>query len=373
MRQTLNRIGNDIRGKRIARGAPSPHIDFPRSRTLHFARLTLLDDPDTGPGRKRLLLATDYGGTWDAHVQELLALTFAPDTIWGCCEGYTSGDDFADFIRSHMVEPQAYYIALPDLGLDQIRRLIQARMQLDKNMFDLPGMSLFADLIRVGSDLARLPFAAVDVLGIVRRHGPLNTLFAARNVNATLDRVWYIRLFNRLTLNGVMPPRHRHSEVPVDTASGCPPATFVDEVMQPDAWDGTPPEDLVSQNQLTLVTVVRPEQLRRLQAVLEVIDLYGRRLTQRGELVGISTIHTVRWALIDGGRRLVLASNYDGPWENYIDEFAELILLGLMQSGEVPMDIRKLARKTWRRSNISCAAIKLPPTSSIAPTQRSLC
>jgi hypothetical protein len=45
--------------------------------------------------------------------------------------------------------------------------------------------------------------------------------------------------------------------------------------------------------------------------------------------VGISTIHTVRWALIDGGRRLVLASNYDGPWENYIDEFAELILSGL--------------------------------------------
>ena len=33
--------------------------------------------------------------------------------------------------------------------------------------------------------------------------------------------------------------------------------------------------------------------------------------------------------MIDGGKRLLMASNYDGTWENYIDEFAELILSGL--------------------------------------------
>jgi hypothetical protein len=60
-----------------------------------------------------------------------------------------------------------------------------------------------------------------------------------------------------------------------------------------------------------------------------VIDLYARRLAEEGSLVGISTIHTVRWAIIDGGKRLLLVSNYDGTWENYIDEFAELILSGL--------------------------------------------
>ena len=63
--------------------------------------------------------------------------------------------------------------------------------------------------------------------------------------------------------------------------------------------------------------------------MLDVIDLYARRLSAPGSLVGIATIHTVRWALIDGGKRLLLVSNYDGTWENYIDEFAELILSGL--------------------------------------------
>jgi hypothetical protein len=63
--------------------------------------------------------------------------------------------------------------------------------------------------------------------------------------------------------------------------------------------------------------------------VLAVIDLFSRRLTRPGELVGISTIHTVRWAIIDGGKRFLMVSNYDGTWESYIDEFAELILSGL--------------------------------------------
>jgi hypothetical protein len=78
-----------------------------------------------------------------------------------------------------------------------------------------------------------------------------------------------------------------------------------------------------------LVTAVRPDRLPQLEAVLEVIDLYARRLAEQGSLVGIRTIHTVRWALLDGGKRLLMASNYDGSWENYIDEFAELILSGL--------------------------------------------
>jgi histidinol-phosphate/aromatic aminotransferase/cobyric acid decarboxylase-like protein len=92
---------------------------------------------------------------------------------------------------------------------------------------------------------------------------------------------------------------------------------------------GGPPEDAILQNQLTLLTDVRPEHLARLRAVLALIDLYGRRLSPPGSLVGISTIHSVRWTLLDEGRRLLMVSNYDGTWENYIDEFAEMILSGL--------------------------------------------
>jgi hypothetical protein len=88
-------------------------------------------------------------------------------------------------------------------------------------------------------------------------------------------------------------------------------------------------EDVITQNQLTLVTVVDPEQAHRVKAVMAAIDSYARRLAPPGSLIGISTIHFVRWLLVDGDRRLVMLSDYDGSWENYIDEFAEMILSGL--------------------------------------------
>jgi hypothetical protein len=169
----------------------------------------------------------------------------------------------------------------------------------------------------------------LDILGVILRRGPIRALLAARQVNATLDRVGWIWLFNLLTLNTLPVAADRYSSAPVDTLAACAPGSARDEVVSASAWEGVPSEDLVSQNQLTLVTVVQPEKLPQIRAVLEVIDLFARRLAELGSLVGVSTIHTVRWALMDGGQRLLMASNYDGTWENYIDEFAEMILSGL--------------------------------------------
>ena len=73
----------------------------------------------------------------------------------------------------------------------------------------------------------------------------------------------------------------------------------------------------------------RAGQANRVRAVMSAIDSYAKRLAPPGSLIGISTIHFVRWLVIDDGRRLMMVSDYDGSWENYIDEFAEMILSGL--------------------------------------------
>jgi hypothetical protein len=328
LRAVLNRIGNDVKGKRLAAGASEPQIDFPASPTIHFARLALLDDPDRGPDRKRLLLATDYDGSLRAHIGELLALTNEPHAIWGCCEGYTGPASFSAFIQAHTVAPQAYYIAFRGTLLTQIRRLLaQAAVYSAPPPQTSP--ALVASSRTIFADLLRFPGVALTLPGLLLRRGPFTTLSAARRVNATLDRVWWVWWFNLLTLNSFPAPAIRYSTARINPGGACAPATTADEVTLPAAWEGTPPEDVVFQNQLTLVTVVRPDELPRLRAVLDVIDLYARHLSTPGSLVGIATIHTVRWALIDGGKRLLLVSNYDGTWENYIDEFAELILSGL--------------------------------------------
>ena len=182
---------------------------------------------------------------------------------------------------------------------------------------------LFARLLRA------LPLA-VDVTRAIIRYGFRNVFLGARRITASLDRYAGIRWFNRLTRNRLPPPGDIHSTVRLDGCAAPVPMVPGDEF--PSAQDRLPPtfrEDVVAQNQLTVVTVVRPGQADRVRAVMSAIDSGARRLAPDGSLIGISTIHFVRWLLLDEGRRLMMVSDYDGSWEAYIDEFAEMILSGL--------------------------------------------
>jgi len=90
-------------------------------------------------------------------------------------------------------------------------------------------------------------------------------------------------------------------------------------------------EDHKVQNQMTHVVPVKPGRFRRvtLNFVLTAIDLLARYKWNRGDLGGIPTIHFARWMLIDGGRRLMFFSNFDGSWENYLGDFIDRASAGL--------------------------------------------
>jgi hypothetical protein len=171
----------------------------------------------------------------------------------------------------------------------------------------------------------------IDVLDVVVRYGFANAVYAARKTTASLDRYSLVRWVNRLTGNRMPPRRSAYSSAPLDNCTAREPLAPGDEV--PSGPDSQLPsafrEDAVTQNQLTLVTVVTPGQADRVRAVMAAIDALAKRLAPSGSLVGVSTIHFVKWLVIDDGRRLMMVSDYDGSWESYIDEFAEMILSGL--------------------------------------------
>jgi hypothetical protein len=77
-------------------------------------------------------------------------------------------------------------------------------------------------------------------------------------------------------------------------------------------------------NRVTIVTDVKPGWVRQLtlRAVLWLTDLRARRVLD-GVLQGIETIHFAQWRLVDGGRRMVFMSNYDGGPLDYFREFGE--------------------------------------------------
>ncbi len=350
LRNVLRPIGDDIKGKRLAPGVVRPRIEFRHSRRIHFARFAILDDPDRGRERKRLLYSANYDDDLENHLAELIAITPDMDAIWGRVEGYTGPASFAAFIRAHAQRPEAAYIAFRDETVERLRDAIAFRRQAQTLIDEASNTSLAALLPRLSAGapawatggalqsviaaierlLRALPIVA-DLFRAVARNGVGLVFRSAQRITASLDRYPLFRWLNRLTGNRMPPLRSPHSSMWLDRCAVPVPLVPGDEV--PSGPDHQIPptfrEDVVAQNQLTLVTVVMPGQVDRVRAVMAAIDSYATRLSPPGSLLGISTIHFVTWLVIDEGRRLVMVSDYDGSWENYIDEFAEMILSGL--------------------------------------------
>jgi hypothetical protein len=328
LRGVLRPIGDDINGTRMPAGG-RPHIAFAKSRTIHFARFAILADPDRGPNRARLLYASVFDGSLDAHLAELADLSTGFDAVWGKLEGYAGRDSFAAFLKAHAHQPAAYYIAFRDHTVVSIREAIAARGQADA----WPAASSPGLLERASAAFARAVRAApviVDAVAAFARFGFKDVTRGTLRIVASLGRYPLFRLANRLTGNALPPRRSPFSSVPIDTCAA--PATLADGDEIPSISFELPAgfrEDAVSQNQLTLVTVIGDGGANRVRAVMAAIDSFAKRLAPPGSLIGISTIHFVRWLVIDDGRRLMMVSDYDGSWESYIDEFAEMILSGL--------------------------------------------
>jgi hypothetical protein len=358
LRGVLRAIGNDIRGTKTRDAAPRPRIEFCRSRRIHFARFAILDDPDRGAHRKRLLFSSNYDGDLDDHLAELVAITTDMSAIWGACEAYTGVERFADFIRAHAHAPNAFYIAFRDETVESIHRHIDVRRSLRQWLDTAPPAALARpsaeqSAIRAAprlaesatrriagrlEQLARALPVVVDGLKAIGRWGFRNVYEGTATITASLGRYPVFRFFNWITGNSLPPRKSPYSSVAIDNCAPWAPLAAGDEIpsASPDgagSYHGLATsafrEDAITQNQLTLVTVVEPQHIRRVGAVMAAIDSFATRLAPPGSLIGISTIHFVRWLLIDDGRRLVMLSDYDGSWESYIDEFAEMILSGL--------------------------------------------
>ena len=313
LRAVMRPIGDDIRGTKTESTA-RPRIEFSRSSRIHFARFGILPDPERGHNRARLLYSANYDGSFDDHLAELIAITSDLDAIWRHCEGYAGAEQFDAFVRARMVAPHAYYIAFRNETAASICDAVTRKRHTGAARGNRPG-GIDATIQRLRR---ALPIGR-DLVRAVARCGFVNVFRGSQLIVASLGRYPLFRLSNWLTGNR-MPRRHsRYSSVPLENrvarvVGGLPPSFR---------------EDVVAQNQLTLLTTIAPGGADRVRAVMAAIDSYAKRLSPPGSLVGVSTIHFVKWTIIDEGRRLLMISDYDGSWESYIDEFAEMILSGL--------------------------------------------
>ncbi|MGV7211193.1 hypothetical protein ACLB1G_25435 [Oxalobacteraceae bacterium A2-2] len=101
--------------------------------TLHDMRFVFFDN-DT-----RILFATTYDGDWDTYIDDFATkIPDLMDLLFSSVEGWPGITDpgVKDFIASHQINADGWYVANPNISVVQIRRLqkIDAALQefLDK-------------------------------------------------------------------------------------------------------------------------------------------------------------------------------------------------------------------------------------------------
>ncbi len=84
-------------------------------------------------------------------------------------------------------------------------------------------------------------------------------------------------------------------------------------------------------NQYTAMGAFRPGWFARwtTTVVWWAVDLATPILYPRGNLARIKTIHFAHWIFLDGKRRGLFVSNYDGSAESYMDDFVNKVSFGL--------------------------------------------
>jgi hypothetical protein len=90
-------------------------------------------------------------------------------------------------------------------------------------------------------------------------------------------------------------------------------------------------EDAVAHNPFAALGVVKAGRLRArtVQVVLLGISVAASCVFIRGSLAGVTTIHVARWVPLDGGRRMIFTSCYDGSLESYMNDFIDKLSWGL--------------------------------------------
>lgn len=306
------------------------YVPFRSLNLLHFASFVLHQNPLTPEYGPYLIFENNFDGELSDYLQDLYAhASTGLHQIYSCCLDYTvkNASDRAgiiSFLTAHVVLPNAYHVG--NTGRSA------ARIGQEKTLRD--ALEAHADtLVKAGQPstpsalLASFQQFVRDdqkwswIAGV----GPRQT-FTEQFVawcKLILAVVIVVPMFLLPALIGLLVLRYKEStdSVQANQADSEKVSSFLQT------------ENLTQsvQNHMASITIVKPGWLRRaaLWTVLSAVNLVARAYQNHGTLSGIPSIHFAHWSMIDNGRRLLFLSNFDGSWENYLDDFIDKASIGL--------------------------------------------
>ncbi|MDP8992406.1 MAG: hypothetical protein M3N31_05035 [Actinomycetota bacterium] len=323
LRQLLEAMGEDAGRNDV--------LPFAALSGVHFARLLIVDEATDLEGRSipaRLVYICDVDAPLERHLAELVDVTGdGVDRIFGQCEGYPV--DSPLMRERRLLYLKARRVSIPARYVNTIGRTVQ---QVHQEARLREGLQGFLD----SRDWEGQPPSAIHtaVRQFVAQDPKLNW---ARWPADRPDPKW--RLRNRAHQVGV--PLLLLPVLPLALA-GLPLYLAVlwmherrDEAAPPGSGPRDPEltamEDLAAQNPFSAVGILKPGPFRlyTTMAMLKIVNYAARHIYNQGSLTGVKSLHFARWVFLDGKRRILFASNYDGSLENYMDDFIDKIAWGL--------------------------------------------
>lgn len=308
-------------------------LDFGSFSGLHFARLVLVEESTDLEGDRlpaSLLYMSDLDLPKDRHLGELAdASGDAIDRLFGHCVGYpqtpTTPEQRLAYLRGHVVKEQARYVNTIGRTARQIRQEARLRDRIQAYLDEHPDELRGRDPLEIRRELQRLVEDDASLHWARRPAEGTDRGFQLRELGHAIGMALLVLLLLPVLLLAlpvylVLLRWHERR----DPAPHLKPTP---ELVQELAGL----EDHLVQNAFTAIGLVKPGLFRRLtvRATLAGIDYSTRHIFNRGNLAGVKTIHFARWVFLDGGRRVMFASNYDGSLESYMDDFIDKIAWGL--------------------------------------------
>jgi hypothetical protein len=298
---------------------------FENVETLHFCSFTIFDDDRFGP---YLVFENNIDGSPNDYLDAICAAA-APELheIFRCGRdfdaGAADGAYLAGYLRRHIVRADAAFVG----NVGRSARRIVAEASLVAQIHD------FLDCFEAPAGMTPEAIVA-DVRDFVRSDDRWSWVWQPPPRLAAWDRAtrwaaaaaavaallmvlvfgWFVVLLYVIAL------RRLETTDPVDIPG--PPLDHVQRL--------TAREDQVVQNHMASLCYVKPGTFRQrtLKVVLRAANLVAR-VSTNGSLTGLDTLHFAHWSLIDDDTRLLFLTNYDGSWENYLDDFIDKVAIGL--------------------------------------------
>lgn len=303
VRAILDEIHADLAG--------NPYIRFPESELTHFARFIITRHPE-GP---RLGMGATYNGDLKDYTEELLKIGPKLEELWGRCEGWTGRDKFYDFARKNSYASGMVFFGLPNISVKQVRSWIALHEKIDQMLGRYP--ENITDLVNTVTT-TRIKPSFVGHWSETKHTWLFDSLERVRAVvmppiqefarligSIDIEKDW-----SRITTNydGDIEKRKRE----------------LAQILELENYENT-----YAQTTMTVIADMKPGRtfmVRFLFLIGPPILKFGWKL---GNFAGVYSLHSFRFALIDGGKRVWFMSNYNGSAENYFSDFIDKLNWGI--------------------------------------------